>query len=605
MNHQIIEFELVFVSLTTLSSVFLRVTIVLMMMVMHCENASDPQHIKEKYQQKLSQNIWELYVIGPRDTRALRSFYAFSMLLRINQTFCIAYSLFPEMRSQLLPPISLCFHFFIVRPQLFYYTTGNESFFDASLLAYVECIAPFLRFFSHSQTTIEICSDLNQADLRIKVPEYQEIEGIASLANVVQSSHLSVDFTANKPLENVLLALRSSFVRYFIDLLLSLRLVEFRGDQVYACTEPAEIGSDLEGQDEANEAEDLYYSQQQQQQRQQPKEEEEEEEIGERRRYRRNVQPRKKQPNLQNRVVVENANDAQLAELASLESDSTMSSPLESESASASESESESESDLELETKSMESDLGVAEISNEFELERRVRRRGGNAQLNASDDAEYSYSSDSDGNNLDAQSLDSYSSSVDSESSDSAPHPAILAMNRKPRAVRVMEYVLDPHKHYEHTDFTVIVDYQNVAMSYGKNKKFICKGIELCIDYWEAKGFSVVGFVPRYVLQENGSKNPDPVKIPDDRKYLQRLLDDGHIFQCPPQDYDDSYAIEYLKRKPSVIVSNDLFRDHMQSCSQQEKEFIKAHLISYTWAGDDFMPNPQFDWDKMIRASYR
>ena len=223
----------------------------------------------------------------------------------------------------------------------------------------------------------------------------------------------------------------------------------------------------------------------------------------------------------------------------------------------------------------------------------------------ASDDAEYSYSSDSDGNNLDAQSPDSYSSSVDSDSSDSAMHPAILAMNRKPRAVRVMEYVLDPHKHYEHTDFMVIVDYQNVAMSYGKNKKFICKGIELCIAYWEAKGFSVVGFVPRYVLQENGSKNPDPVKIPDDRKYLQRLLDDGHIFQCPPQDYDDSYAIEYLKRKPSVIVSNDLFRDHMQSCSQQEKEFIKAHLISYTWAGDDFMPNPQFDWDKMIRASYR
>ena len=380
---------------------------------------------------------------------------------------------------------------------------------------------------------------------------------------------------------------------------------------MYACTEPAEIGSDLEDTEDANGTGDLYYSQQQ---GEEGEEDEEVKEIGERRRYRRNVQQRKKQPNLEKRVIVENANDAQFAELASLESESTMSNQSESES------DSDSESESELEEKSMESDLGVSEISNEFGLKRRVRRRKG--QLNAPDDSEYSYESEGNTNDSDVQSLDSYSSSnhssmnssnsssiihssSDSESSDSALHPAILAMNRKPRVVRVMEYVLDPHKHYEHTDFAVVVDYQNVAMSYGKNKRFICKGIELCIDYWETKGFTVVGFVPRYILQNNVSKNPDPAKIPDDRKYLQRLWDDGHIFQCPPQDYDDSYAIEYLKRKPSVIVSNDLFRDHMQSCSQQEKEFIKAHLISYTWAGDDFMPNPQFDWDNMIRASYR
>lgn len=607
MNHNCLN---VLVDLTALSSVFLRVTVVLMMIVMHCENAKDPHHIKEKYQKKLDQNIWELYVIGSRDTRALRSFYAFSMLLRINQTFCHAYTLFPEMRSQLLPPISLCFHFFIVRPQLFYYTTGNETFFDASLIAYVERIAPFLRFFSHSQT-IQICNDLNQADLHIKVPEYQDIEGIASLASVVQSSHLSKEFTAKKPLESVLLSLRSSFIRYFIDLLLSLRLIELRGDEVFACTEPAEIESEWEESEKEEKRnmndvvesniEERYGESNSAESNIEEEEEEEVNEIGQRRRYRREPQQRTKQPDLEKRIIAEKDNDAQIEDLEILESDA------------ASVSLSESEESSNWDDKSMESDLGVEwrtpEESNAGFKQKNIGEidTSDTSDAYATDEIEDNSENLEDANIKESLSPTSYYSSVNSsaESEDSALHPAILHMkNRKTRTVHVAEYGLDPYKHYEHTDFIVIVDYQNVAMSYGKNKKFMCKGIKLCINYWESKGFKVVGFVPRYVLQQS-SKSSDPAKIPDDKDYLLGLLEDEHIFQCPPQDYDDSYAIGYLKRKPSVIVSNDLFRDHMQMCSQQEKEFIKAHLISYTWAGDDFMPNPQFDWDNMIRASYK
>ena len=340
--------------------------------------------------------------------------------------------------------------------------------------------------------------------------------------------------------------------------------------------------------------------------------------------------------------------DSQLADLQSLQGDSTTTD--------VSESNESSDSDA----KSMESDLGVDLGASESAIEaKRVPRK---RKLNASDGFGLSSKSGENERKINAKASNGdspsseyeyeYTSDYDSDydSEDSARNKkALKPVQLKPRSSTVMEYSLSPYRHYEHTFFKVVVDYQNVAMSYGKNKKFICRGIELCIQYWKSKGFSVVGFVPRYLLKEDGKrgkeknydvedsdskknakknsgKKPtknsqkdspmdssndqkknrpkDPAKDPDDREYLNRLLDEGLIFQCPPQDYDDSYAIDYLKRIPSVIVSNDLFRDHMQRHSQQEKRFIKAHLISYTWAGDEFMPNPQFNWDNMIRASY-
>ena len=69
----------------------------------------------------------------------------------------------------------------------------------------------------------------------------------------------------------------------------------------------------------------------------------------------------------------------------------------------------------------------------------------------------------------------------------------------------------------------------------------------------------------------------------------------------PPQDDDDLYVIEYARSKdmpntPSFVVSNDMYRDHMQSYSSDSSfaPWVKAHIISYSFvADDDFMPNPQ------------
>jgi len=67
-----------------------------------------------------------------------------------------------------------------------------------------------------------------------------------------------------------------------------------------------------------------------------------------------------------------------------------------------------------------------------------------------------------------------------------------------------------------------------------------------------------------------------------------------------PQDDDDLYVIEYARSKdtaasPAFVVSNDMYRDHMQSYNSDAAfaEWLRSRLISYSFvADDDFMPNP-------------
>ena len=47
----------------------------------------------------------------------------------------------------------------------------------------------------------------------------------------------------------------------------------------------------------------------------------------------------------------------------------------------------------------------------------------------------------------------------------------------------------------------IVLDVQNIAMRHGNNKSFNCKGIKIVIDYWQAKGHEVIGFLPDYVMQ--------------------------------------------------------------------------------------------------------
>lgn len=48
----------------------------------------------------------------------------------------------------------------------------------------------------------------------------------------------------------------------------------------------------------------------------------------------------------------------------------------------------------------------------------------------------------------------------------------------------------------------IVLDVQNIAMRHGNNKSFNCKGIKIVIDYWQAKGHEVIGFLPDYLFNK-------------------------------------------------------------------------------------------------------
>lgn len=139
-------------------------------------------------------------------------------------------------------------------------------------------------------------------------------------------------------------------------------------------------------------------------------------------------------------------------------------------------------------------------------------------------------------------------------------------------------------------------------MKHGRQKVFSMKGIKIAADYYAKRGYDVISFLPQhYATRKPASgevKLHEFLPMADNLELLNELVDDGMIVLTPAQDYDDSYCIEYAKKHHACIVSNDRYRDHIdkqpESCRGRVARWMRDHVISYTFARDEFMPNPDF-----------
>jgi len=148
----------------------------------------------------------------------------------------------------------------------------------------------------------------------------------------------------------------------------------------------------------------------------------------------------------------------------------------------------------------------------------------------------------------------------------------------------------------------VLIDGPNIAMRHG-NGKFSCKGIKLALEYFLSKGFQALAVIPeqrleeetaRYLRQRQESSYPVPAsKVPDAVGILKELDRQGLLVKTPPWDYDDSYCLKYAQEKEAVIVTNDRYEDHIEK-EKGRRRWIREHCCSFTFAGDDFLPNPDF-----------
>jgi hypothetical protein len=177
-------------------------------------------------------------------------------------------------------------------------------------------------------------------------------------------------------------------------------------------------------------------------------------------------------------------------------------------------------------------------------------------------------------------------------------------------------------------------------MRHGYDRNFSVKGIQIAINYWKKNGHEVVCFVPDYVLDYEQVAEKIKMKklgitnievkashIPDDMSLICKLHTAGFIVSTPSQDYDDSYCIQYAKKTNAFIVTNDKFRDYIDTLFTQaddpqnqpqgkkgkkkqpspgksdnpnvdkqlikkEQTWLRSHSISYTFNKDEFLPNP-------------
>lgn len=165
--------------------------------------------------------------------------------------------------------------------------------------------------------------------------------------------------------------------------------------------------------------------------------------------------------------------------------------------------------------------------------------------------------------------------------------------------------------------FLIVLDAENVALRHGKDMFFSVRGLEIARDFFQVRGHRVIGFVPTYVLDDRNwaakwsvikkkleagvkpAKKDNYSKVPDDLKKLQELHMEGIICTTPGKDYSDSYTIEYAMKKGGIVVTNDMFRDAMEKPMDLEERrkkelWLHTHCMSFTFIGDDFLPNPDF-----------
>ena len=145
----------------------------------------------------------------------------------------------------------------------------------------------------------------------------------------------------------------------------------------------------------------------------------------------------------------------------------------------------------------------------------------------------------------------------------------------------------------------VVIDAPNV----GRHEDKMVLKVSLlknAIDYYTRKGCDVVAFLPKYFMEKKTPSESNPAVETYAEMYA--LVKSGVVSLTPPQDYDDSYCIEYARKHKGVIVTNDMYRDHIEKHRSEDRtvyHWIKTHCISYTFVRGEFIPNPDFKWDKV------
>ncbi|CAH0588952.1 unnamed protein product [Chrysodeixis includens] len=139
----------------------------------------------------------------------------------------------------------------------------------------------------------------------------------------------------------------------------------------------------------------------------------------------------------------------------------------------------------------------------------------------------------------------------------------------------------------------VVIDGSNVAMSHGNKEVFSCRGIEICVEWFRARGHrEITAFVPKWRKEA-----PRPNTPIAERDALERLERERVLVYTPSRllggkrlvCYDDRYILRLAAETDGIVVSNDNYRD-LASENPDFRKVVEERLLMYSFVNDRFMP---------------
>ncbi|GLE01218.1 hypothetical protein PINS_up010048 [Pythium insidiosum] len=138
----------------------------------------------------------------------------------------------------------------------------------------------------------------------------------------------------------------------------------------------------------------------------------------------------------------------------------------------------------------------------------------------------------------------------------------------------------------------VVLDGANVATR--KDQQRVIARLAAAITFFQSHdAVRCVAFVPRFWLP-----SPPATSEVDDPALLQRLVDQELVVLTPSHAHDDFYVIDYAVKNDGFIVTNDMFRDHVQNGrvfqgQRLSQSWVRQRCIDFTFVGLEFLPNSQ------------
>eukprot|EP00916_Digyalum_oweni_P010863 GHVL01018072.1.p1 GENE.GHVL01018072.1~~GHVL01018072.1.p1 ORF type:complete len:310 (+),score=61.19 GHVL01018072.1:1480-2409(+) len=159
----------------------------------------------------------------------------------------------------------------------------------------------------------------------------------------------------------------------------------------------------------------------------------------------------------------------------------------------------------------------------------------------------------------------------------------------------------------------VVIDGANVAMRLGEGKTFSCIGIKRCVQYFLRHNCHPLVFLKDKILDVQEIVNIRRAKtkgwqlgpMPDDPDILTKLKKDGFVLTVPDREYDDTWMLDFARKKSVVIVSNDQYRDYIQKLPDKQKDdakkFLRHYVVGFSFFQGEFFASKNFEWpDKYL-----